>query len=475
MTMSVDDQGLRVTVEVIPEAGQNPPAVDMVLPPQARLVDILPEVLELAGCIDEADAWVATTASGWRLDPAVPLTHTPLGQGGRLMLTHQELAAPPLPVDAAEAFTALPTKPVPALRTAMTCALGWAALAVCVGYLQWWMPLWARCGLASLVALTLGAWLARSSGGSCAGRAGDSPVVHRSGIQPDARQELESRQLCAQLSSTAGVMLAVAAGWWWLIDTAQPHYGSAIAVGCLIGLGAVAVATITGATPVVWASLQCTLLLLAAFIALLARFTHTTQEAAALAVVFTVLVATVCPGWCLSLAGLQVPTVGPTAETMPPPPKRDDHTTAKARTAQALYTGMLGGCAVVGIPAMLLVGAASTHWVVAMLAAASFSVGFHGMRLHSVAGALLLHGWALAGIAGIGVHVASVSHQPGWLIVVMVALTGGCVSAPLFTDRLTHLSPPALRRLEQLEMLGLVTLLPIGLFVAGIYTMVRGL
>ncbi|MBN9644033.1 hypothetical protein JZY06_05285, partial [Corynebacterium sp. CCM 8862] len=83
-----DDHAIRVIVKVcVPDSPQQPPAVDMALPVQARLADILDEVLELAGSPITGLPWRAHTAAGLPVDPAVPLAHTALRQGETLIVS----------------------------------------------------------------------------------------------------------------------------------------------------------------------------------------------------------------------------------------------------------------------------------------------------------------------------------------------------------------------------------------------------
>ncbi|WP_460490825.1 EsaB/YukD family protein, partial [Corynebacterium nasicanis] len=99
--MSIDHV-LRLTTRF--QIGAYQREADVALPAGSTLGEVIPEIVTLVGAPRISRPWLATTAAGVPLDPAVPLHQTSLDHGAVVVLTPRHEGALPVIRDAAEAL-----------------------------------------------------------------------------------------------------------------------------------------------------------------------------------------------------------------------------------------------------------------------------------------------------------------------------------------------------------------------------------
>ena len=103
--MVATDSALRITIRIdIPDSAYPSTCIDLAVPRNSSIAEILDEVLTLADAPRISRPWQATTAAGVLIDAAQPLAHTPLTHGSTIVLSPHRDVEPPVLCDAAESF-----------------------------------------------------------------------------------------------------------------------------------------------------------------------------------------------------------------------------------------------------------------------------------------------------------------------------------------------------------------------------------
>lgn len=438
--------------------------VDVALPVQATLAELIPQLIRLAGAEGQASAenpgWVLARLGGAPFPVGLTVTAAAIRDGDVLYLNPRERQLAPLLFDdvidaIASAAESRPGAwgPKVAYRLALR-----ATAAVFVGATllllhSLWGAVYAPIGLGALAAVTLvaGGALARAYGDATAGA------------------------VCAG----AGVPAALLAG-----ATTLPPHVFALGAGQLaagLGVGTVygVLAVILVAARLPWflcLTVSSALGALAAAVVLLAG-TSAIASASVAAAVATALAA-VAPMVSLRLARLPLPRVPADMDAF----RADEKPTMgqavldQTSIAEEILTGLLGalGLVVVGSVVVLLrgdsawqAGLAGTLGVVWLLRSRSYA----GSAQRAV---LVLSG--LAALTALGAWVAANGNPLTVLVSATVLAAAGVISL-VYANRVAHgrRSPYWSRFLDVAEFVGLMAIVPIVGMVVGLYAAIRGI
>jgi hypothetical protein len=461
--------------------------VDLALPADVPLADLVPLVLEL---LDEPDLpalldgparpvpWRFTGATGGPLPPAATLSD--LGVlDGELLRIGPAAPPPPPPVfdDPVEALAALTTGAEPAGRypapfvvaLLTTGAAGLLATLPAGGARPLALGAVALATFGAALALACAARVARRSEGQEDVEEGHSPAT---GIEPPGNPFAASTPACC------AVPLAAAAGWAALpFPLGAAHLLLAlVAAGVAAAVGQVALRTVA---PSLIAVVVVTVLAGAATAVVLGSGVDVPAVAAVTAAV-ALAAAPLLPRAVLRLAGLPRPVVPADAAGLVAADHGPDllpvpELAARAHLARGQLAGLSGGCAVTAAVAAP-VAAAQTGWagptlagvavVVLLLRVRSFADPATA-RVHLIAG-------SVAAVALVG--VASAAVGPAGRLGGALALLGAAAAATGALGRTHPVASPVVRRaLDLCEGVLTAGVVPLALAATGLFGWVRGL
>jgi type VII secretion integral membrane protein EccD len=450
--------------------------VDVALPVDVPLAELVPLVLELLGGLERTarpDPWTFTGTSGGPMPPGATLDE--LGVlDGELLRLGPSVPPPPPPVfdDPADALAGLTTQAIRRVepdrqRTTAIAVLGIAlAAAVLLATAREVDPTttaWGTVVLGGLGAVLALAWAA---GRSASRDGGPSDAPHG-----DDRLPTLVPALCA-------VLLAAAAGWAALPgppDAARLLLAT-VAAGTAAALGQVAVRVVA---PALIAVLVVTVPTATATVVGL-RFGVPTPALAAVTGAVALSTGPLLPRAVLRLAGLPRPLVpadaaGLVAADSAPDLLPPDELTVRAARAHAHLTGLSGGCALTAAVAAPLAATAGgwTGPVLAVVLATVLVLRTRDFVDPTIARVHLAAGIA-AGVALVGL-AASATGGPGRLACALVLLGAAAAGAGAAGRRERATSPVARRAVDVIEGVLTATALPLALAAAGVFVMVRSL
>ena len=283
------DNAIRITVRiVIPDSTYPPTAIDLAIPQQSSIADILDEVLDLAGAPTISWPWQATTAAGTAIDAAEPLSHTQLTHGSTLILSPHHDLEPPVLCDAAEALANQPDSATDLGLNSIITGVG-VALALCCVFspVAAAVPLWARLLCAGLIAFAVALKIPADSQGS-------------------------NRTTTLCILCIAAVSCTFAAGLCMILppplsldDLAHTPWAIAAAAGCAALMLAACHALVAPPPQLVVAIATILVTLTLSSLALVLRPTPSSVAAATIAVAVIAIIAS--PWLALRISGLKVP------------------------------------------------------------------------------------------------------------------------------------------------------------------------
>ncbi|MFC6147413.1 type VII secretion integral membrane protein EccD [Corynebacterium nasicanis] len=441
--MSIDHV-LRLTTRF--QIGAYQREADVALPAGSTLGEVIPEIVTLVGAPRISRPWLATTAAGVPLDPAVPLHQTSLDHGAVVVLTPRHEGALPVIRDAAEALAESGAEAGARDLAAAGAVAGTAAvLLIAQEHLPWSQAL----SVATLGALAV----------------------------------LLSRR---SLRVLAGVILALAgaAAAALVLESARPGELTAPAT---LGPAAFAAAGATAAALVLLIALRgvgtrttaatATVLGLGALGAvglfLPAHVTEPGLAAAVLIVAGGVVLLGQLPGLATRAAGLQVPRLPTAGQDLAVADEPAGDVDAQARRARLFHEGAALGAAVLVGPAVLWTGAQGGAFVQALCTATAGAVLLHAVRHRQ---AMAAWAWSLTGLCaclGSAWAAADPGHPAQWVLA--AGIGAAALSAPLWAERIPRLEPTAVVWWERAESLALAATPPLAAHLAGLFALIRGL
>lgn len=439
--MAIDNL-LRLTVRV--HVGAFHREVDLAVPGDSSLAEILDEVLGLTNAPRISRPWEAGTLAGQPVDQAVSLRESGLDHGSVLVLSPAGDRHPPVVRDAAEALVETTgTVSVRGVST-LTGIAGAVAFSICLlgSPLRDQLPAAVLFALATSACLAVLIWCRR-----------------------------------IQALAVPTVLLAAAGGTSSVLDGLRPEPPDlAWALSAAIGSAAVTL-LLLGVIGVVKTRLTATLgtlLLLLGVTASCLAATGTATGAAAGVVVAAILMLLLAPTAAIQLAGLKVPPLPSAGQDLRVADRPDPDIDDRARRATRLHEGILLGISLGLLPALLTVALSGGGFPLGLCATAAGSLLLHAARHRSPvatwalfsAGITALTGMVLAAILGAG--------HPAQLLTAGLA-AAAMLSAPLWAARIPHLEPTTVVWLERAESLAIAATLPLAAHLMGVFAAIRGL
>ena len=441
--MSVDHV-LRLTTRF--QIGTYLREADVALPAGSTLAEVIPEIVTLVGAPRISRPWLATTAAGSPLDPAVPLHQTSLDHGSVVVLSPRHEGEFPVIRDSAEALAESGAGSVArGLAAAGSVAGTLALLAGAAAHLPWSqaLALAAVAGLAMLVAHPPTRAPAPLILALTAAGAGATVLE---AARPAGRTEpatLGWAVLAGAAAAAAALLLLVVLGCI--------GHRAAAATATLLGLGSIGA---VGAFLPAHAAAPAT-------------------AAAALLLAAGVVLVGQIPGLAIRVAGLRVPHLPTAGQDLGAADREEGDVGRRARRARRLHEGAALGAAAALTPALVVIGIHGGGFAQALCVAVLGSVTLHAVRHRQ---AVASWSWMLVGLAA-GVAVTLAAAQPGhpvqWAVALAVVVP--LLTAPLWAPRVPDLEPTALVWWERAESLALAAALPLAAHLAGLFVLIRGL
>ena len=478
--------------------------VDVALPADVPLAEVVPLVLELLGAPrpgGRADPWRFTGATGGPLPPEATLDELGVLDGELLRIGPAvPPPAPPVFDDPVEAVATLVGREGPAVgpapvavavlavaAAALLAAVPGGALPAAVpGGAGPYVPGAVALGLAvTVLALVFAARVARRPADPPTDRSAD-PTTAPDRTAPDRTGAVPGAAL---LSAGCAVPFAAATGWVALPAPVGPAHLllAVVAAGLAAAAGQAAVRAV--APPLVAVVVVAVLAAAAATVRL--RFGVAPAAVAAITAAVALAAGPLLPRAVLRLAGLPRPVVAGdaaglvAADAGPAPPA--DELAERARTARGQLSGLVGGCAVAAATAAVTAAVTAATagagpadhpapgWTTPVLACVVVAVLLLRARTFADPGPARVH--RAAGTAGAVALVglgAAVSGPAGRLAAAL-ALTATAVAVAAARDRRTSPSPVVRRGLAVAEGVLTAAALPLALAAAGVLAAVRGL
>lgn len=442
--------------------------IDVALPADVSVADLLPMLLEMA---KEATPDGGARHGGWclaklgdsALDPSRTLASLSVVDGEMLQLRRRsETPPPPLYDDVVDAiaeaspdsyrpWTKQTANRIGYLAGALSLVLA-AVTVLMTGPLMGGSHLGAAIagGATAVVAVALGAVIARAYQAETAGvliaAAGGLPMAFVSGlyIVPGATGR-------ASLLLASALVLIVAAASIMLVGAGVTTF---VAAGTAAALGVIA---FTVATLVA----------------------HPAPGIAAGAVAVALAALSVLPRLTIQLARLPLPNVPGSAEDLKEDSGFPDYRSIERRAglAHEYMTGMIIGCGVVAAIGSIIAASAYTVWGVSLAVTATLVLLLRARTYANGSQAIALLGSGMLAIAGIMTGWLLGSSPGDRLLLVFGTLlligAGALVLGVIFPEQ--RFSPPLRRTVEIFEAICIAVVLPLALAVMGLYGTLRHL
>ena len=441
--MVATDSALRITIRIdIPDSAYPSTCIDLAVPRNSSIAEILDEVLTLADAPRISRPWQATTAAGVLIDAAQPLAHTPLTHGSTIVLSPHRDVEPPVLCDAAESFIDHGTTRQHTGLTTLSTLVGIILIMCCaMSPLTGIIPLGAKFLVVALLTLIVFTRMR-----STASLFNDSPDGDSTGALAALSILCLTSVICTCLGALSFIIpFPIASS-----QLSAVPWAGLVTAPCATALTVIA----------------CTS---AAF----ALTSTPSSIAAATCVIATVLVA-LSPWLSLRFAGLRVPQLPSAGQDFNVADIPIDNPEARASRATALLDGILIGTVACAIPAMIVLSLRGDGYTAALCAASAGAVLAHAMRHRSILALWSLWSWGMTSIAAIGLCLLFAGkNTPLLCIGALGALV--CTTAPLWAHHIKTLSPTTLNWLERFESLAVAATIPLAAHLLGIFSLIRGL
>ncbi|AJE32257.1 hypothetical protein B842_02020 [Corynebacterium humireducens NBRC 106098 = DSM 45392] len=447
--MSVDHV-LRLTTRF--QIGTYLREADVAVPAGSTLAEVIPEIVTLVGAPRISRPWLATTAAGTPLGPAVPLHRTSLDHGAVVVLSPRHEGTLPVIRDAAEALVEADVDADTRGLAAAGSVTGTLASLILAGtYLPWSQALALAAGVALLLLLARREVRVLAPV-ICLLAAGAAAAAVVEAARPEELTHPHTfgwAALSAAATATAVLVLLI------VLRGTGPR--TAAATATLLGLGAV------GAV--------------GAFLP--AHAADPAVAAAALVIAAGVVFTGQLPDLVIRVAGLRVPRLPTAGQDLGVADNSDGgdggpaDVDARARRARRLHDGAALGAALALTPALLTVGAHGGGFAQALCVAALGAVALHASRHRQVVPAW---SWMSVGFVAClaGVWAATdPGHPAQWVPALACAATA--LTAPLWVPRVPEVEPTTVVWWEHAESLALAASLPLAAHLAGFFVLIRGL
>ena len=463
--MVATDSALRITIRIdIPDSAYPSTCIDLAVPRNSSIAEILDEVLTLADAPRISRPWQATTAAGVLIDAAQPLAHTPLTHGSTIVLSPHRDVEPPVLCDAAESFIDHGTTRQHTGLTTLSTLVGIILIMCCaMSPLTGIIPLGAKFLVVALLTLVV---LTRMC--STASLFNDSPDGDSTGALAALSILCLTSVICTCLGALSFIIpFPIASSQL----SAVPWAGL---VTALCGATMLITCHILGTPPLRLTVACATALTVIACTSAAFALTSTPSSIAATTCVIATVLVSLSPWLSLRFAGLRVPQLPSAGQDFNVADIPIDNPEARASRATALLDGILIGTVACAIPAMIVLSLRGDGYTAALCAASAGAVLAHAMRHRSILALWSLWSWGMTSIAAIGLCLLFAGkNTPLLCIGALGALI--CTTAPLWAHHIKTLSPTTLNWLERFESLAVAATIPLAAHLLGIFSLIRGL
>ncbi|GAB2501231.1 hypothetical protein CATRI_02255 [Corynebacterium atrinae] len=432
--MSVDHI-LRLTVRF--QVGAYRREADLALPAGSALADLIPEIVSLCGAPRISRPWLATTAAGLPLDPAIPLHQTSLDHGSVVVLSPRHEIPAPVIRDAAESLAATTSGPRAEGTAIAGTVAGCLGAAVLVSQGQ---PVSHALAAAAVLALVMLLW----------------------------------RRNSAALSLVA-IGFATAAAAAFVGETSADPFDyatlswQAFAAGGALVLTLLLTTFIGGPGPRVAAVLLA--LVAMACIAASAAYLPSPDAPAAFVAASGILGMALIPGLAVRTAGLKIPRLPTAGQDLQIADSVQPDVNLRAVRALRIHEGLAIGTAMGVVPALLYLGNQGGGFVLGLCVASAGATILHAGRHHQAAA---VWAWLSVGLAALVGACLAVSSYP-LQIAIALGLVAAALSAPLWAAKVSELEPTTVVWWERAESLAVAASLPLAAHLAGLFLLIRGL
>ena len=430
-----------VRVSIRANANEFARSIDLSVPTSSSFSDILPEIARLIDLPQINRPWEFSTAAGAPLDPHTALMHMRLRDGVVLTLRPHEPVVPPVVRDAAESLAADSARSTPPGGSDLRFSVG-AGLLVGTFINQF-----AGAGITALLLLTVA-------------------IVARSRV----------------LFPIAATVAGLGCGAWVADLSSGPAslhpLSPAVALGALSAI-AVTCVLLTGGSALRLVSPRCGAGLVTASCLVaagsLGAWLPSPYAPAALIILAGLAAVMGTPAAATRAAGLRIPRVPTAGQEFSIADDYQEDVDQRTQVARRVADGISIGVAVCTVPALILLAFAATAWVCALGITLAGALLVHASRHHSSAPRLSL-GLTAAVAAGSAILTVSLIDAPHpTLIALTILLTISCASAAVWARRIPELEPTTLVWIERAEAAAIIGVIPVAVYLTGIYDLLRGL
>ncbi|AEQ05963.1 type VII secretion integral membrane protein EccD [Corynebacterium pseudotuberculosis] len=443
--------------------------VDISVPRSSALVEVIPDILSLAGVEVGTTPWQSITASGLRIDASDPLHTTGLPDGAVVLLRPRQASKAPVVRDSAETLahsskSSLPPRGI-AAATELLGIVGCACLIMrmnSIGLSEFrWLIL---CGLAALAYLwTRNALVLVAFAAFCACAAFffvvDFPVSEARA--PDIAAAVLAANFASIASSVSLHLFAFRRPSRATTPSDEKPLGH---LRCLSAIISCALST----SPV-------------AAVGLLYQSPESQPHgwflgAASAVIVCSLTVVVLAPTLAVKLAGVQVPRLPSAGEDLSVADSQisAEHLKYLARKSLLLMEGILMGASASATTALLVIGYLSNGngYACGLCVCAIICSAAHSHRHATGVSVWMLWLIALGGIIGLSLAIDVSTH---WLAIVSLSVSLCALTASLWAKLLPRFTPVTALWIGRCEALALAAVFPLSCQLIGVFSLIRGL
>lgn len=427
-------QVVRLTIRA--SAGAYASSIDVSVPTSSTFSDILPEIARLIDLPVIARPWEFTTVAGAPLDPHTALAHMRLRDGIVLTLRPHEPVAPPVVRDAAESLAAASEATSPRAGIDVLASLaGTIGAGLLVGALS-----------APLLGATASALLLLTVA-----------IVARS----------------RALFPVASVVVATVCGAWVVRGEASATALGVITAAAIMCAVLAAGATLGLAGPRAGSALVTVCALLAT--GSLGAWLPAPHAPAALTVLAGLAAVMATPAVATRAAGLRIPRVPTAGQEFGIADDYQEDVDDRSTLARLVADGMSIGIAACVVPALIALAFTASSWAFFLGVTVAGALIVHASRHHSTLPRLAL-ALTAAVAAGSAVFAISLIDDPHPALITLSAIVAlVSASAVIWARFVPELEPTTLVWIERAEAAAIIVVIPIAVYMTGIFDLIRGL
>lgn len=433
--------------------------VDVAVPRQASLLELLPRCSQLCQAPRISKPWQASTIAGQPLDMGSPVGEIGLADGDTVMVHPRAELRAPIVRDSAESLAATAQGPRSQRQLTAVVFAAQMSLALVTAGVSWW---WLAFALAAVLGAMVVPW----------------------------RRELHAVALISVLF--AGLAAGCAVAWglrptgsptqvWTDVSASDAAWAllSGVAVAVLVLVLMILYRALSTQSIAAFVTAAVLIVLASSALALPSASLHSSFAGAIIAL--GVLGLALAPMLATKFSGIPIPRL-PTAgqelavsdNTGARTRSAEEKTLALARRTHAVHAGIVSGIASLVAPALLCVAFNGEIFAQMLCLAVAGAVCLHAARHHHD-----LAVWALLLVVATAVVAVGISVwaglQQAFALGVAIAVGLAAAASPLWVPKIRDIEPTTMVWLERAESLAVAACLPLALQVMGVFAMIRGL